>query len=608
MFRRGFVAFVLGFLALAIPLFGADEPVFETDALVYAPPPGFVERAATMADLVMASPRLLDEHRHHIGALSMVEQAKLYTDPDGSGEKGFMVVGVQRALPRDVRLGAIPSDLEPNERLTHAGGLLEKGLAGTLSWTTAISSEGAGAVRLYLRTRDFPAGSKAYVYSARGEVHGPYDLANAPREGLWANTVFAEEVFLEVQLGSGDASDAQLTISEVTHIEHPHFAPRAGTTRPVEGTEDSCFMDASCVSTSEWSNAKNAQKAIGVYLFNTSGGETGICSGGLLADTKATFTPYYLTANHCFTTQASATSMEMFWRYMSSTCNGSAPDPSTVPRTTGATLLATNASSDFTFVRLSGNPPSGSVFLGWQGTTNYATTPGVATYRMHHAYGEKMRYARHETTTVTGSPCGISQSGHFFSWDRLGGTAGGSSGSPVMLPDLKVIGQLRGGCGPDVSNNCDRRNYNVDGAFRTTYSSIQQYLAPAVSTTCTPDATTACLLNKRIKAQVRYRAGFDNNAVDTNALVKPVTGFSDPSYETAFFYFNSQNNIEMMLKVLDQGNTNTAGQPTLAVLFGTATPLRIELTLTDTKNGAVKKYTSNFGSQAGSTDFTAFVK
>ncbi|HEX2834678.1 MAG TPA: hypothetical protein VHW00_16825 [Thermoanaerobaculia bacterium] len=125
---------------------------------------------------------------------------------------------------------------------------------------------------------------------------------------------------------------------------------------------------------------------------------------------------------------------------------------------------------------------------------------------------------------------------------------------------------------------------------------------------CTPNATTACLLNNRFRATLRYRSAFDNNPADSSALVKSVTGFATSTYETAFFYFNNPNNIEMLLKILDQGNTNGAGQPTIAVLFGSATPLRIELTLTDTNTGAVRVYTNNFGSQSGQSDFTAFVK
>ena len=80
------------------------------------------------------------------------------------------------------------------------------------------------------------------------------------------------------------------------------------------------------------------------------------------------------------------------------------------------------------------------------------------------------------------------------------------------------------------------------------------------------------------------------------------------SFESAFFYFNSDSNIEMLVKILDQGNTNNQGQQTIAVLFATATPLGIEVTITDTTNNASKTYKSDFGKMTGGTDFTAFVK
>lgn len=132
--------------------------------------------------------------------------------------------------------------------------------------------------------------------------------------------------------------------------------------------------------------------------------------------------------------------------------------------------------------------------------------------------------------------------------------------------------------------------------------------AGASTTSCTPDTFTACMLNNRFKVTVRYRLSFDALPADTQAFRKSVTGFANPNFETAFFYFNSENNIEMMVKMLDQGNTNAEGQPTIAVLFGTATPLGIELTITDTETNLVRTYTSAFNSQKGSTDFTAFVK
>jgi len=125
---------------------------------------------------------------------------------------------------------------------------------------------------------------------------------------------------------------------------------------------------------------------------------------------------------------------------------------------------------------------------------------------------------------------------------------------------------------------------------------------------CVQDSITACLLNGRFRAKVRFRGSFDNFPANSDALRKPVTGFSNPNFETAFFYFNSVDNIEILLKMLDQGNTDSQGHPTIAVLFGSATPLRTEITITDTQTGAFRTYVSPFNTQQGATDFTAFLK
>jgi hypothetical protein len=125
---------------------------------------------------------------------------------------------------------------------------------------------------------------------------------------------------------------------------------------------------------------------------------------------------------------------------------------------------------------------------------------------------------------------------------------------------------------------------------------------------CQEDATSACLLGGRFRAKVRYRNVFDNGPANADAFRKPVTGFANPNFETSFFYFNSADNVEVMLKMLDQGNTDGQGHPTIAVLFGSATPLRVELTITDTRTGISKNYFSSFTSMQGATDFTAFIK
>lgn len=589
---------------VAIPALASDVPL-TMDAGVYIAPPNAEMRAATTSDLVMASRRMLDEHRHHVGALTMIEQTKLH-DTDSSGEeKGRLIIGVVRAMPQDIRLADIPENLEPGTGRTHRGGLLEKAADGSMTWSTAISSEGATALRFQLRANGFPAGTQAYVYTADGQVRGPWDISTFPPEGFLTTTVFAGEAYLEVHLGrAAKLGNAALTISEIAHIQHPSFSVKAG--RPIEGTEDSCFVDASCVTSGEWSNAANATKAIGQYDFRTSTGQMASCTGGLLMNTKSDFTPYFLTANHCLTTQAEASTMVVYWRYQTSSCNGTAPNYWTLPTTTGATLLATNASSDFTFVRLSGNPPSGSYYLGWSGSTNYASTAGTKTYRMHHPYGGPMSYARHETTGITATQCGITTPGHFFSYDRAGGTAGGSSGSPVMLADMKVIGQLRGACGPDTDNNCDRRNYNVDGAFRTTYTSIQQYLAPGGGGTgpCVAGTNKMCLLSNRFEITLSAR----DPRTNATGVGQAVTISNTPG--TGFGYFSipaltgDPNNAEILVKMLDA----TSFSNYFWVFYGALTDFDVTITIRDTTTARVKTYNKPPLGLAGGSDTAAFPK
>jgi hypothetical protein len=131
---------------------------------------------------------------------------------------------------------------------------------------------------------------------------------------------------------------------------------------------------------------------------------------------------------------------------------------------------------------------------------------------------------------------------------------------------------------------------------------------PPPTTACVEDATTACLLNGRFRATVRYRNSFDDAPANTTANRVNVTGFASPSFETEFFYLLDSTNIEVIVKMMDAGGRNLAGQLVVAVLTGTATPLRVEVMITDTLTGAQRSYVSPFGSQRGVTEFDAFNK
>ncbi|MBW3670168.1 MAG: trypsin-like peptidase domain-containing protein [Acidobacteria bacterium] len=373
--------------------------------------------------------------------------------------------------------------------------------------------------------------------------------------------------------------------------------------------EQGCLEDASCINTSTLDVVEPARKAVAFLNFVDDDGSAGICSGALVTDTDDNgVIPYLLTANHCFSSSQSAASLEAFWDFRTNGCQGSEPGVSSLPRSNGAALLASSEKTDFTLVRLN-SVPAGRMLLGWDARAS-VVPHGTLVHRVAHPMGLPQVYSQYRVTTTSGTCGELPRPDFFYSEKVMGAATGGSSGGPSFLSGGYIVGQLFGSCG-FTDDFCSTSEYQlVDGALSTTFPTIAQWLDPGVQQTepCKPGSTTACLLNGRFKATLRYRAAFDNQPVNANALVKPVTGFADPKFETAFFYFNSPNNIEVMLKMLDQGNKNGAGQPTIAVLFGTATPLRAEVAITDTKTGATKTYTSNFNEMKGTTDFTAFVK
>lgn len=596
------VRFALVFLSFSVPIWAQ---ITELGPLIPSAAGVSARQNPSVSDLFFAAPRLTPAETHDLGTLSSLERQRLNApDGDVSSRRG-MRVGIERDVPGLIGFERIDSGLTSGQSRTVGGGLLEARGSSAI-WTTLVRSRGANALRLQL-AGSLPPSARAYIYASTGEVHGPYTGRDLGEEGFWSNTVYADEVYLEVQFSNREeAQAAKLNIRAVAHIEAPGFSSQ-GDTR-VQGTE--CFIDASCVSPSEFPEIAVAGAAMAQLVFQQ-GGSSFVCSGSLLNNTRQDGTPYLLTANHCFSSQSAASSLEATWNYKTTSCADPniQPNRGLFPRSLGSTLLATSGTSDFTFVRLNQPPPGNAVFLGWNAQIDVAQTSGTKLFRLHHPLGATQFYARHSVVTNFNGCSNRARGNYIHTADELGGASGGSSGSPVLLSNLAVVGQLFGACGPNVSDDCDRANRTFDGAFRATFPSIQQFLSPSTSPVpCVANSTTACMLNGRFKTTVRYRGAFDNGAANLDAAVKAVTGFADPGFETAFFFFNSPANIEMLVKILDQGNTDAQGRPTIAVLFGSATPLRIELEITDTQNGAVKRYQSEFGQSRGAADFTAFLK
>jgi hypothetical protein len=567
---------------------GAEKaaPVVEVGPARYQAtlPPKIAPKAS---DLLLHAQRLPASARHDLGVLTDSERARL-SAPDGRSGAGARSKraknGITRDLAPQVGFSGLSTNLAAGTSADLAGGLLEKLSDGSLVWTAEFSSAGAGALRLYVAQARLPQGSRVYVYGDDGEIKGPYDFTAGTRpEGFWTNTISTGSISIEVRIPAVPAADlagATLRVGGVVHI----VKSSTPTLRP---KDDSCFVDATCVTVSDWVNINEAGNAVAQLNFMDQGGSF-VCSGGLLNTTSGPTAPYLLTANHCFDNQPAATSLEAVWQYKTATCNGPFPDESLFPSTLGSTLLATGAeptSSDYTLVRLSEDPPANSVALGWT-TANVKDAAGLVLYRLSYPLNANMIdvdpqiFTRELVTpTPAGEACAEAPPSLFlYEQDIEGGTGGGSSGSPAMLADLRVVGQEFGACGTNQNDNCDNiNNASVDGAFSSTFPAVQQWLAPSGFGACVPDANILCLSNSRFRVRA-YWTRPDNSSGSGTAI--PLSG------DSGYFWFFSSANIELIVKVLNGCGINSQ----YWVFASGLTNVDVTMIVEDTVTGASQPY------------------
>ena len=182
--------------------------------------------------------------------------------------------------------------------------------------------------------------------------------------------------------------------------------------------------------------------------------------------------------------------------------------------------MKTNSTGDYTLLKLSQAPPSGSIFLGWS-TTAVANTNGTALYRLSHPQGAPMAISTQSVNTSAGICRSWPRGSWIYSRDTYGATEGGSSGSPVCNVDGKVVGQLSGACGTNLNDVCDStRNATVDGAFASYFTEVEPYLGSGGSSGGVMHVSNIVL--STAKAGKKYSGVATVTMVDANS--QPVSG------------------------------------------------------------------------------------
>ncbi|RPI21216.1 MAG: hypothetical protein EHM61_25320 [Acidobacteria bacterium] len=499
--------------------------------------------------------------------------------------------GFVRPLPDPFRVTLEYAGAQPQ---LHQGGVLGLATSGNTAWAGSFRVEGARALRLRLTDISLPPGTVLWVYGdPQGDTHS-FTLQSVDPEGggLWSPTVEGETIWLEVQLPEAALTPASsFAVADILEIvDLPEQQPSLDS-RPLA---DTCFVKGACVPEATQPLIADYREAIARLSF-INGSYSYLCSGGLLNDNDLSgVVPYLLTANHCFSNQSSASSLEAYWDYTSTSCGGSLPSLYSVPRTLGSTLLATGTDSDFTFVRLAQAPPGPRYYLGWD-ANSAAVGDGTVLDRVSHPNGGEQHFTRSaiEANGLISCP-ELPRPRFIYSSLLSGGTAGGSSGSPAIKDGGYVVGQLFGVCGSNIEDNCDGAgNRLVDGAFASTYSQISNWLENSTPPTCVPNSGSLCLNNSRFRVEVQWRT--PNGTTGAGQAVAQ-TG------DTGSFWFFSSANLELFVKMLDSRTVNGH----FWFFWGALTDVEYRISVTDTTTGAVKQYTGAQHVQASGHDLAAF--
>lgn len=492
-------------------------------------------------------------------------------------------------LPRHV---AFPESVTTSPAGLHAGGALVRHAADTLVWGAEIRVEGAHRLRAHLDDVHLPAGVRLWVYGEGDEAVGPFGRELLGPDGLWTPSVGGPVLRIEAeiprQMGAGGAP--RFTVDSVVELLHlgPDGLPEAV---PVPKADASCLVDVTCVSEGDFSIIRLVERAIG-HMHYVKGGSSFLCTGGLLNDLAGSFTPFFLTANHCLSTQASATSLEVFWDMFTNTCFGTFPTHGSRPRSNGSTLLATGKSADFTFLRLLGIPAE-RVFLGWNANAS-AFALNTLLHRVStpapNSTEFPLSYSTQRVKKPNPSPCASQPGGppvgdqtkFFYSSKLEGGTFGGSSGSPVINASGQTVGQLLGSCGPPdlAGEGCHPTPFILDGAFAETFKFVKGFLqgGGGGNGPCVPGEFTVCVVDGR----------FEITTTSERSLFPGLAGRVAPVIQGdlagAFHFFLAEENFHVVIKIAKRPSGFYA--VSIAGLDNFPMTIRIRDTLT----GAVKTY------------------
>ncbi|KAF2518132.1 T9SS type A sorting domain-containing protein [Flavobacterium salilacus subsp. salilacus] len=342
---------------------------------------------------------------------------------------------------------------------------------GSRIWRIRFYSEGAKTMNFLFSDFYMPKGATLYLYSNdHKNLLGAYDSKQNNEErvlGTWL--VEGEDIWLEYYEPADVAGQGKLEIFKLIH----GYRTGESYAKSTQDLNDSgaCNYDVDCVIPDIQALKDINKKAVAMIVV----GGSGFCSGALVNNTNNDGTPYFLTANHCYS-NPSQWAFRFNWISPNPVCASNANSANStafLQTASGATLRARREASDFCLVEITANLPD-SWDLVWAGWDRSDIAP-ASTFGIHHPSGDIMKTCR-DYNPPAQTIVEDKEMWRVNDWD-LGVTEGGSSGSPLFDNNGRIIGQLFAGTAACAGTN-DNGGEDIYGRFAISwdqgFSSIQR--------------------------------------------------------------------------------------------------------------------------------------
>jgi hypothetical protein len=325
-------------------------------------------------------------------------------------------------------------------------------------WRLRIKSPSAYTMHLVFHRYQLPEDGKLFIYNSdKSTVWGAFMSDNNREHGKFSiPPIPGNELIVEYLVNDQSHATSELEIGKVIH----GFFDFNNQMNLGFGESFTCNVNVNCPGAS----VSDHKRAIGLLV----GGQDNdrICSGALINNEREDYTSYFLTAQHCLDAEQQPNippveEWSVVFNYETA-CNSN-NDPGLSDFVSGTQIRADLEETDFLLLELDAIPPShyNTYLLGWDRDEN----PANHTTGIHHPAGDIKMRSHDNDPPVSSDFFGDNPVDSHWEVDfDIGTVEWVSSGSPLLNPNNKVIGQLHGGTPAD---RCEFRDGHYGKFYRS---------------------------------------------------------------------------------------------------------------------------------------------